>query len=82
MYARQFTNEEQYTVQLVSNALSENEKRKKERKAKLITQKLLGLCCVIGAIIAPFILEGEITVTLFMLPLGLGTMLTKEVIIL
>ncbi len=43
-----------------------------------IKQKLSGLAMIIIGVIIPFLFEGDATVSLFILPLGVFLMLTKE----
>ena len=43
-----------------------------------LKQKLLGLVAVGGAIICPLLLDGDATVSVIMLPLGIYTLFTKE----
>lgn len=64
------------------------EKRDKERKAKrkekflyFLKQKLIGVVLVIIAIASPIMLDGDATASLFILPMGLYTIFTKERVI-
>ena len=41
-------------------------------------QKLLGIIVIGISIIIPFIMDGDATVSLFMLPMGLYALFTKE----
>lgn len=53
-------------------------KYKKEIATYYIKQKLCGLVLIITGIILPFLLNGEATVSLFLFPLGLFLIFTKE----
>lgn len=56
-------------------------KRKARRKAQIIyyiKQKLSGLIMAAIGIIAPFLLDGDATISLIVLPLGIFLILTKE----
>ncbi len=58
----------------------ETQRRIRQRTEQLyyIKQKLSGMVMAAVGIIAPFILGGDATVSLFALPLGIFLMLTKE----
>ncbi len=73
------------TVYTYEEWLKEYNKREALRKMKqrtehlyYIKQRLAGLVVTATGIIAPFILEGDATISLFALPLGVFLMLTKE----
>ena len=56
-------------------------KRKAKRKEEIIyyiKQKLSGLAIATIGIIAPFILDGDATISLFAFPIGIFLLLTKE----
>lgn len=57
------------------------EKRDAERKAKrtyYIKQKLLGLVAVVISILIPVVMDGDITASLLIFPMGVWLMFTKE----
>ncbi len=58
----------------------ETQRRIRQRTEHLyyIKQRLAGLVMAATGIIAPFILSGDATVSLFVLPLGIFLLLTKE----
>jgi len=58
----------------------ETQKRIKQRTEHLfyMKQRLSGFVMAATGIIAPFILGGDVTVSLFVLPLGIFLLLTKE----
>lgn len=58
----------------------QTEQRKTQRTELLyyIKQRLAGLVMVVSGIVIPFLFEGDITFSLFALPLGLFLVLSKE----
>ncbi len=73
------------TVYTYEEWLKEYNRREKQRKIRqrtehlyYIRQRLSGLFVAAIGIIAPFILDGDITVSLLALPLGIFLLLTKE----
>lgn len=44
-------------------------------------QKILGIIAILVAIIVPFLLDGDATISLIMLPLGLYLLITRERVI-
>lgn len=52
--------------------------KQKEERLYYIKQRLLGGIMAAVGIIAPFILDGDATASLFALPLGIFLLLTKE----
>lgn len=58
----------------------QTERRNKQRTEQLyyIKQRLAGLTMVVSGIVIPFIFEGDITFSLFTLPLGIFLVLTRE----
>ena len=75
MYIRQITSEETYTLQEAKR----NAKRELLfHKAK---QKLLGLLAIGVSIVSPLLLDGDATISIIMLPLGIYTLFTKERVI-
>lgn len=60
---------------------AERAERKLQKKSKIvfyIKQKLSGLAITSAGIIAPFLSEGDITISLIFLPLGIWLIFTKE----
>lgn len=75
MYTR--TSEKTYTLAEAKRIINEEKLQKRE----VLLQKLLGIIEIGISIISPFIMDGDATVSLFMLPMGLYTLLTKKNII-
>jgi len=76
------------TVYTYEEWLREYNRRKTKRRIRQRTehlyymkQRLSGLVMTATGIIAPFILDGDVTVSLFALPLGIFLLLTKERVI-
>jgi hypothetical protein len=78
MYARQTTNEEQIEMQLVKEAFEEEERQKREDRIYCIKHKLLGVLSLITGIVAPLLLDGDLTVTVLMVSAGLVLINTTE----
>lgn len=81
--------EKLYTLEEAKQIIKEENRQKAvkraERKARkrakviyYIKQKLLGLTIVAIGIIIPFINDGDVTFSLFALPLGIWLLFTKE----
>lgn len=78
MYARQITSEDTYTLQ-EARKIIECEKREKRKNIIYFTkQKLIGLGMIAVGIVAPMILDNDITVSIFTVPVGLSVLLTRE----
>lgn len=81
MYARQTTSEETYTLKEARKIIEMEHAQKREVFISKAKQKLLGIIAIGISIIIPFIMDGDATVSLFMLPMGLYALFTKENII-
>ena len=81
MYARQITSEETYTLKEARKIIEMEHAQKREVFISKAKQKLLGIIVIGISIIIPFIMDGDATVSLFMLPMGLYALFTKENII-
>ena len=79
MYAR--TSEETYTLAEAKRIINEEKLQKRELLLHKAKQKLLGIIAIGISIISPFIMDGDATVSIIMLPLGLYVLFTKENII-
>ena len=77
MYARQINSEELHTIREISNAL-DSQKLSRSYKVK---QKLLGVVAIGVSIASPLLLDGDATISLIMLPLGIYVLFTKEKVI-
>ena len=81
MYARQITSEETYTLSEARRIINAERKAKRESLLYKLKQKLLGLLAIAVSIASPLLLDGDATISLFMLPLGLYLLFTKEKVI-
>lgn len=79
MYTR--TSEETYTLAEAKRIINEEKLQKRELFLHKAKQKLLGIIAIGISIIIPFIMDGDATISLFMLPMGLYALFTKEDII-
>ena len=81
MYARQITSEETYTLQEARRIINAERKAKRESLLYKLKQKLLGLLAIAVSIASPLLLDGDATISVIMLPLGLYLLFTKEKVI-
>ena len=81
MYARQITSEETYTLAEAKRII--NAERQAKRKSLLYKakQKFIGLLAIGVSIASPLLLDGDATISLIMLPLGLYMIFIKEKVI-
>ena len=78
MYARQITSEENYTLAEAKRIINAERKAKRENILYYAKQKLLGLLAISISIASPLLLDGDATISLIMLPLGIYVLFTKE----
>ena len=81
MYARQITSEETYTLREAKHIINTEYKAKRESLLYKAKQKLIGLLAIGVSIASPLLLDGDATVSVIMLPLGLYLLFTKEKVI-
>ena len=81
MYARQITSEETYTLRETRCIINAETQTKRESLLYKAKQKLLGLLAIAASIVSPLLLDGDATISLIMLPLGLYLLFTKEKVI-
>ena len=81
MYARQITSEETYTLSEAKRIINAERKEKRESLRYKVKQKLLGVIAIAVSIVSPFLLDGDATISLIMLPLGIYILFTKEKVI-
>lgn len=77
MYTRQITSEEKYTLAEARRIVNAETKQKKEKFLHKAKQKLLGILAIGMSIASPLLL-GDATISVFMLPLGIYAIVTKE----
>lgn len=79
MYARQI--EERYTLAEARKIIEKEQCHKREVFLHKAKQKILGILAIGVSIASPLLLDGDATISLVMLPLGLCALFTKENII-
>lgn len=57
---------------------AERNARRKAERIYYIKQKLLGLCMVVLGVAIPFVMDGDATASLIVLPIGIYALFTKE----
>ena len=78
MYARQITSEETYTLLEAKQIINVERQAKRELFLYKAKQKLLGLLAITASIASPLLLDGDVTISVIMLPLGIYMLFTKE----
>ena len=81
MYARQITSEETYTLSEAKRIINAERKEKRELLVYKTKQKLLGLLAIGISIVTPLLLNGDATISVITLPLGLYLLFTKKKVI-
>ena len=81
MRARQITSEETYTLSEVKHIINAEHKTKRESLLYKAKQKFIGLLAIGASIASPILLDGDETISLIMLPLGIYILFTKEKVI-
>ena len=81
MYARQITSEETYTLSEAKRIINAERQAKREKILYYAKQKLLGILAIGISIASPLLLDGDATISVIMLPLGLYLLFTKEKVI-
>ena len=81
MYARQITSEETYTLSEAKRIINAERKAKRESLLYKAKQKIVGLFAIAASIASPLLLDGDATISVIMLPLGIYVLFTKEKVI-
>lgn len=81
MYARQITSEETYTLSEAKRIINAERQAKREKILYYAKQKLLGILAIGISIASPLLLDGDATISIIMLPLGIYMLFTKEKVI-
>jgi hypothetical protein len=77
MVARQYT----YTEDIQQEAMDTYYRRRGQKKSKKksdLKQKLFGLLMVLFGVLIPFVADGDVTMSLLIVPMGLYILFTKE----
>ena len=78
MYARQITSEETYTLLEAKRIINAERQAKRESLLYKAKQKLLGVVAIGVSIASPLLLDGDATISVITLPLGIYMLFTKE----
>ena len=81
MYARQITSEETYTLSEARRIINAERQAKRESLLCKAKQKILGVVAIGASIASPILLDGDATISVIMLPLGIYMLFTKEKVI-
>ena len=81
MYARQITSEQTYTLREAKRIINTERKAKMGSLLYKAKQKLLGILAIATSIASPLLLDGDATISVITLPLGLYLLFTKEKVI-
>ena len=81
MYARQITSEETCTLREAKRIINAERHAKREEFLYKTKQKLLGLLAIGISIVTPLLLDGDATISVITLPLGLYLLFTKKKVI-
>ena len=81
MYARQITSEETYTLREAKRIINAERKEKRELLIYKAKQKLIGVVVIGISIVSPLLLDGDATISIIMLPLGIYILFTKEKVV-
>ena len=81
MYARQITSEETYTLSEAKPIINAERQEKRELLLYKAKQKLLGLLAIGVSIASPLLLDGDATISVIMLPLGLCLLFAKDKVV-
>ena len=78
MAARQIYSEEINEIREIHNAVEPSRTRKAQKAKAPVKQKLIGVGMLLFSIIAPFILNGDATISVFTLPMSLMLILSRK----
>ena len=81
MYTRIITSEQKYTLEDAKRIIEAEQKEKRESLLYYAKQKFIGLLAIGISIASPLLLDGDATISVIMLPLGLYLLFTKEKVI-
>ena len=81
MYARIITSEQKYTLEDAKRIIKAERQKKIKSLLYNAKQKLLGVLAITASIASPLVLDGDVTISVIMLPLGIYMLFTKEKVI-
>ena len=80
MYAK-ITSEETYTLSEAKRIINAERQAKRELLLYKAKQKMLGILAIGVSIVSPLLLDGDATISVIMLPLGIYMIFTKEKVV-
>ena len=81
MYTRIITSEQKYTLEDAKRIIEAEQKEKRESLLYYAKQKFIGMLAIGISIASPLLLDGDATISVIMLPLGLYLLFTKEKVV-
>ena len=81
MYARQITSEETYTLSEARRIINAERQAKRKSLLYYAKQKFIGMLAIGISIASPILLDGDATISVIMLPLGIYILFTKEKVV-
>ena len=81
MYTRIITSEQKYTLEDAKRIIEAEQKEKREIFLYKAKQKFIGMLAIGISIASPLLLDGDATISVIMLPLGIYMLFTKEKVI-
>ena len=81
MYTRIITSEQKYTLEDAKRIIEAEQKEKREMFLYKAKQKFIGMLAIGISIASPLLLDGDATISVIMLPLGIYMLFTKEKVI-
>ena len=81
MYTRIITSEQKYTLEDAKRIIEAEQKEKREMFLYKAKQKFIGMLAIGISIASPLLLDGDATISVIMLPLGLYLLFTKEKVV-
>ena len=81
MYTRIITSEQKYTLEDAKRIIEAEQKEKRESLLYYAKQKFIGMLAIGISIASPLLLDGDATICVIMLPLGIYMLFTKEKVV-
>ena len=78
MEARQYTYTEDIQKEAIETYYRKRNRQKKANRKYFIKQKLFGLLMVLFGVLVPIVCDGDATVSLLIIPVGLAFLTSKE----
>ena len=81
MYTRIITSEQKYTLEDAKRIIEAEQKEKREMFLYKAKQKFIGMLAIGISIASPLLLDGDATISIIMLPLGIYILFTKKKVV-